>query len=160
MLRRLEAKDVPLMLEWMHDGDINRHFRYPFADMTAEKAMDFIEHSFNEENKHFAIADDNDEYLGTISLKNISKTGLSAEYAIVARKKAHGTGIAKKATMELLEYAFSELGLQKVYLNVLSDNAAARKLYEKCGFFLEREEKAAVNINGQYRDLSWYSKTI
>lgn len=156
MLRRLEKKDVPFMLEWMHDNGINCHFRYPFADMTAEKAIDFIEHSFSEENKHFAIVDDNDEYLGTISLKNISKTGLNAEYAIVTRKKAHGTGAAKKATMELLEYAFGELGLHRVYLNVLSDNIAARKLYEKCGFRLEREEKAAVMINREYRDLLWY----
>lgn len=156
MLRRLEKKDVPFMLEWMHDDDINCYFRYPFADMTAEKAIDFIEHSFDEKNKHFAIVDDNDEYLGTISLKNISKSKLNAEYAIVTRKKAHGTGAAKKATMELLEYAFAGLGLHRVYLNVLSDNIAAQRLYEKCGFLLEKKEKAAVGINGEYRDLLWY----
>lgn len=39
--------------------------------MTLEKVKKFIENSFNEENKHFAIVNSSDEYLGTISLKNI-----------------------------------------------------------------------------------------
>lgn len=157
MLRRLEEKDIPFMLEWMHDDLINCYFRYPFADMTPEKALDFIRHSFTEENQHFAIVDDFDEYLGTISLKNISTTDYNAEYAIVTRKKAHGTGIAQKATNEILQYAFHELKLHRIYLNVLSKNVTARKLYEKCGFLFEGEAKDAVRINGRYQSLMWYA---
>ena len=73
MLRRLEQKDAPLMLEWMHDETITCNFRYPFAKMTLEKAKNFIKYSFDEENQHFAITDDKDEYMGTISLKRISE---------------------------------------------------------------------------------------
>lgn len=157
MLRSLDPKDAPLMLEWMHDDTINCQFRYPFAEMTLEKAEDFIGHSFDDENRHFAIVDGNDEYLGTVSLKNISKADLNAEYSIVTRKKAHGTGIAARATMEILRYAFDEIGLHRVYLNVLSGNAAARRLYEKCGFVFEGEFKDALRIKGVYRNLSWYA---
>lgn len=157
MLRRLEVKDAPFMLEWMHDQTINCQFRYPFARMTLDKAKNFIKYSFDEENQHFAIVDDNDEYLGTISLKNISEKDHNAEYAIVTRQKAHGKGIAAKATTEILHYAFEDLGLHRIYLNVLSDNIEARKLYEACGFDLEGEFKEAVKIGGTYRNLAWYA---
>lgn len=156
MLRKLEEKDAPFMLEWMHDDTVNCNFRYPFKEMTLERVNDFIKNSFDENTKHFAIVNEEDEYLGTISLKNISQDDKNAEYAIVTRKKAQGTGVAKEATQEILKYAFRELGLHKVYLNVLEDNIKARKFYEKCGFEKEGTAKDAVRIAGEYKNLVWY----
>lgn len=48
MLRRLEEKDAVLMLEWMHDASVNCWYRYPFANVTLEKAKFFIKYSFDE----------------------------------------------------------------------------------------------------------------
>lgn len=156
MLRHLEEKDAPLMLEWMHDSEINCNFQADFAASTMESVLRFINNSFNDEHKNFAFVDENDEYLGTISLKNISHKNGNAEYAIVTRKKAQGTGAAMKATLEVLKYAFEELKLHKVYLNVLEENVRAQKLYEKCGFVHEGKAVDAVRINGEYRTLKWY----
>lgn len=156
MLRRLEEKDAPFMLEWMHDDTINSKFQYPFGEMTIEKVKAFIENSFDEENKHFAIVDENDEYLGTISLKHISQRDRNAEYAIVTRKKVQGTGVARQATHELMKYAFEELELHKIYLNVLVENTRARKFYEKCGFEQEGIAKETVKIHGKYESIVWY----
>lgn len=156
MLRRLEEKDAPLMLEWMHDSEIRRGFQTDFSAATLESAKHFIENSFNDESRNFAFVDENDEYLGTISLKHISYVNENAEYAIVARKKAHGTGAAKRATLELLRYAFEELRLHKVYLNVLEDNVRAQRLYENCGFVYEGTAVDAVKIGGVYKSLKWY----
>lgn len=156
MIRLLEEKDAPFMLEWMHDEAVNCYFQYPFKEMTIEKVKDFINNSFGEENRHFAIVDVNDEYLGTISLKNISYKNRNAEYAIVTRRKAQGTGAARKATQELLEYALEELHLHKIYLNVLEKNIRARKFYEKCGFVQEGIARDAVMIKDKYESLVWY----
>lgn len=156
MLRRLEKKDAPLMLEWMHDSEINCNFQADFASASLESVLDFIKDSFDDENQNFAFVDKNDEYLGTISLKHISYKNQNAEYAIVARKKAHGTGAAVQATQELLKYAFEQLKLHKVYLNVLEDNVRAQKLYEKCGFMYEGTSPDAVFINGEFKALKWY----
>ena len=156
MLRHLEEKDVPFMLEWMHDNEINCNFQTDFASSTMDSVLNFIKNSFDEKNQNFAIADENDEYLGTISLKNVSYKNSNAEYAIVMRKKAQGTGAAMAATQELLKYAFEELKFHKLYLNVLEENVRAQKLYEKCGFVYEGTAVDAVIINGQYRTLKWY----
>lgn len=156
MLRRLEEKDAPLMLEWMHDSEINCNFQADFASSTMESVKSFINDSFNDESQNFAFVDEKDEYLGTISLKHISHINSNAEYAIVTRKKAQGTGAAMKATQELLQYAFEELKLHKVYLNVLEENVRAQRLYEKCGFVYEGSAVDAVKIDGEYRTLKWY----
>ena len=156
MLRKLEEKDAPFMLEWMHDEEITAGFQRPFSKATIESVLHFIQNSFNEENQNFAFVNSKDEYLGTISLKHISHVNDKAEYAVVTRKCAQGTGAAKKATEELLTYAFTELNLHKVYLSVLEENIRAQKFYEKCGFLREGLEVDAVKINGKYHNHIWY----
>lgn len=157
MLRKLEEKDVDFMLEWMHDEDINCNFRFDAASMTKEKAISFIHNSFSAETQNFAFVDKNDEYMGTISLKHISEEDRNAEYAIVSRKCAQGTGLAYQATMELLEYAFEKLKLHKVYLNVLEENVRAIRFYEKCGFSYEGTARDHLVIHGKYRTWKWYA---
>ncbi len=157
MLRRLEEKDAPYMLEWMHDDTVNCWFRYPFADITMEKAIFFIRYSFDEENQHFAITDKKDEYLGTVSLKHISEKDHNAEFVVASRKMAQGTGFVEHAITEVLRYAFIDLGLHRVYLKVLADNIAARKLYENCGFDLEGEFQDAIRLHDKYHNVAWYA---
>lgn len=157
MLRKLEEKDVDFMLEWMHDEAVNKNFRFDFASMTREKALEFIAGSFTEETQNFAFVNENDEYMGTISLKHISKEDKNAEYAVVTRKAAQGTGLAARATEEILTYAFENLGLHRVYLNVLEENGRANHFYQKMGFVYEGMSKEHLCIHGEYKNLNWYA---
>ena len=100
--------------------------------------------------------DDKDEYLGTISLKNMDLDSLTAEYAITTRKKARGKGVGFTATGILLKKAFKEYGLHRVYLNVFSDNAAAIKMYERCGFHFEGEFRDHIKRDGEYVNWKWF----
>lgn len=155
-LRALRESDAPLMLEWMQTPDIACFFRFDAAAMTEASCRTFIESANREQHsRHYAIADEADEYLGTISLKDID--GDSAEYAISTRKKAHGTGAAAQATELLFEIAFRELCLQRVFLNVLTENLRANAFYRKTGFSYERTENDAVEIRGVRKDLNWYA---
>ena len=154
-LRELKIKDAPLMLEWIKDPQINRFFRFDAFSMNLHDCINYIESADSDPRTiHFAIVDDNDEYLGTISLKNIENG--EAEYAISTRRAVHGTGAALEATRQILRYAFEELGLNRVYLNVLVDNLRANAFYRKAGFVFWFKEEKAVVINDISRDLNWY----
>ena len=107
-LRKLRKEDAPFMLEWMHDKEIQEVFLQDFSKSTLESSERFIEGAQDlSGSAHFAICQEQDDtYLGTISLKNIDYGNKNAEYAISTRKIAQGTGIAAKATEELLKYVF------------------------------------------------------
>ena len=165
VLRSLELRDAPLMLEWMHDERVSGVFRFPAMEYTLNKVEEFIKNSkiVNELDKpsdiHYAITEDGGEYLGTISLKNIDYVNRNAEYAIVLRYSAQRKGIALEATKELLEMFFERLELHRLYLNVLSDNFSAVELYKKIGFIYEGQWKEHLFLNGKWRTLSWYAMT-
>lgn len=156
-LRKLEYKDIADILSWMHDDTINCFFANDFKNFTKENIKKFIDNSHNDPlNLHYACVDANDQYLGTVSLKNINQKNKNAEYAISFCKSSQGTGSAKFATQEILKIAFKDLGLERVYLNVLTENVRANCFYQKMGFVFEGEFKSHICINGVLKDLKWY----
>lgn len=161
MLRRLKIQDCEGMFEWMHDMEIAQCFRDNMSVKDWNDVLEFVKNSDNVvtdgASAHFAIVEDTDEYLGTISLKNINLKDKNAEYAISLRRTAWGRGIGQAATMEVLRLAFMEHGLERIYLNVLENNIKAIHLYEKCGFVLEGKFRHHLYRNGVYNDLRWYA---
>ena len=162
-LRLLELKDAEGMLEWMHDPNVNCYFRFDAANMTRKQVETFIKQSvINAEHRksyNLAIAEDDDTYLGTISLKNVDWDKKSAEYAISMRASAQGRGVATWATKEILRYAFETLDLHKVHLNVLLDNEKAVHVYEKCGFQYIGMCEQSVYIGKVCKQLKLYEIT-
>lgn len=160
-LRELNLRDAEGMLEWMHDPDIQLGFQTDMMTKTIDDVKAFIknvQYSLTEGNSmHFAIADEQEEYLGTISLKDISLRHKRAEYAVSLRRQAQGRGIASEATQQLLTLSFQKLGLEKVYLNVLSENIRAIHLYERCGFVYEGTARNHLYLRGEFKTLQWYS---
>lgn len=158
LLRPLENKDAPFILEWLKDEEVTRFFRFDTSNASIDSVLDFIADSKDRGvNQHFAITEaDGDQYLGTVSLKNIDNDSKSAEYAISLRKKAQGKGIGYTATVKILEHAFYNLGLERVYLNVLSDNTNAVDFYTKFGFVYEGEFLNHIKVRNQSHSLKWY----
>ena len=160
-LRKLEEKDADGMLEWMHDPEIQKEFRFNAERKDKDAVLRFIREADTDlvdgKDIHYAISNEDEEYLGTISLKNVDLANKNAEYAIGLRRMAQRQGIGTEATQQILEMAFEQYHLEKVYLNVLSDNERAIRLYERCGFVYEGEFRKHLFLRGEYKTLKWYS---
>lgn len=147
------------MLEWMHDDNVSTYLGKDFQHMTIENCRNFIREAQNDsKNLHYAIVDETDEYMGTISLKNIDRDNKRAEYAISCRTCAMGKGISKAATEELFQIAVRELGMEILYLNVYDYNIRAQKLYRKTGF--EQVEKPDFIQEEENPALLWFRKIL
>ena len=156
-LRELQIDDLGYMYEIINDQEVAKNFlftRYPFSK---EKLINFIKNSWEDTNNiHYAIVDQNNEYIGTISLKNINYLDKNAEYAIFVRREYWGQKYAYEATKTIIRYGFETLNLNKIYLNVLASNIRANRFYEKFGFIKEAVFREHVYIQGRYEDLNWF----
>lgn len=134
-LRKLCLKDVPFMYEWMQDKDVTKDLHINFSEKTLADCGAFIEKSWTDEtNLHLAIVDCADEYMGTVSLKNIDRTAGTAEFAIAVRKAAMGHGFAAAGMKEILRIGAEEIGLEKIYWCVRKENRRAIRFYDKNGY--------------------------
>lgn len=157
-LRRLELRDAEPMLEWMLEPGIYEKMQYDPKEQSIERCQEFIQTSWvDENNHHYAITNETQEYLGTVSLKNIDNKNKNAEFAIALHPKAMGKGISAMALQEIMEKAFDELKLHKVYLYVRSDNKRAIAFYEKNQLKYEGCFEEHLYVDGEYIDLYWYA---
>lgn len=146
------------MLEWMHDFSVVEFMQANFMEKTLEDCASFIDAAQSTaENLHMAIVDDNDIYMGTVSLKHIAED--TAEFAITVRKCAMGKGFANFGMREVLRIGFEDLGLAQIYWSVNPKSAQASRFYEKHGY--QKVDAARLKIKGDYteeqiRAYKWY----
>lgn len=156
-LRKLKIEDAPLMLAWMHDKSVVGDLRTDFSSKTLRDAENFIKASWDDtEDINLAIVSDEDEYMGTVSLKHIEDG--SAEFAITVRAEAMGHGYSWFGMEAIIEKAFNELGLESVYWCVSRKNTRAVRFYDKHNFHEVVDiPQRVLNRYGGIENLKWYS---
>ena len=157
-LRPLMEKDAPRMVAMMQDAGTTQYLQIGGPDYTLETALGFICIAADEsQNLHRAVVDAQDVYQGSVSLKHIDLQKREAEYAISMHPDAQGKGAAKAASAGILELA-RQLGLKRVYLNVLAENERANRFYQKFGFRYTHD--TTMNFHGEDKCLRWYEAII
>lgn len=158
-LRKLEIKDAPLMLEWMHNDKVVHNLNTNFSEKTINDCLEFIENSLMDKiNLNLAIASDNDEYMGTVSLKHIDRERNCAEFAITVRECAMGRGYSWFGMSEIMHIAFEKENLDFVYWCVSKSNQRACRFYDKHHFkeYLEVPDVLVNKYKNKFFDLKWY----
>lgn len=146
-LRKLKEKDAEFMLEWMHDVSVVEFLQIDFSSKTIDDCKKFIYNAANNvQNLHLAIVDNDDEYMGTVSLKHIKEN--SAEFAITVRKKAMKKGYAAEAMQHIIRIGVNELNLTNIYWCVSPKNIRAIKFYDKNMY--TRIDKKDINFEVEY----------
>lgn len=156
-LRKLELKDAPLMLAWMHDKSVVEKLRTNFSSKTKADCENFIKASWEDQNNiNLAVVSDSDEYMGTVSLKHIENG--TAEFAITVRAEAMGKGYSWFGMEAIIEKAFNEYGLESIYWCVSRANERAVRFYDKHNFHEALDIPATVlDRYLDMTDLKWYS---
>jgi RimJ/RimL family protein N-acetyltransferase len=91
-----------------------------------------------DDNLIFILESEQSVKLGQMSLYHINAEKKDAEFGRVIRSDADfQKGIMTKASKALLTWAFKELKLLEIYLEVFETNHRAKRLYKKLGFCAE-----------------------
>ena len=157
-LRKLEIKDAPYMLEWMHDKEVVKYMNVPFLDKEIRDCELFILDSMSDKkNLHLAIVDDLDRYMGTVSLKNIDHMKKRAEFAIVLRQCAMGKGYGGFAIKENIKIGLKDMALDNIYWYVSTENKRAIQFYKKMGYKEIKAVDKTLSVD-EYsnQSLKWY----
>ncbi|MDN6147003.1 MAG: GNAT family N-acetyltransferase, partial [Tetragenococcus koreensis] len=103
---------------------------------------------------YMIVHKETERLVGIVSLINMDYKNRSAECIIdIGAKDMWGKGIGSSAISLILEFAFLELNLHRVYLQVFSFNKKAIKLYEKMGFTHEGNQRQALYRMGTWHDI-------
>jgi len=136
----------------------NYEFFFDFHLATRDQELEWIArvgHDASQANFVMLSIEDGERAVGTISLTSIDRRSRHAEYGrLFVDPEFRKCGFAKRASELILQYAFDELNLRRIYLRVFSDNQRAIGLYRGLGFEEEGRLRQHVYKDGAYRDVT------
>ncbi|MBC1926066.1 GNAT family N-acetyltransferase [Listeria innocua] len=155
-LRSLSEEDATSFSKWSEDGDYLRGLDTDFAKPRNTEFYKNQIQSFEDSADmiQFGIYVPQDQLLiGFISLHSIEWNNQIASMAIgIGEAEYRKNGYGSEAIQLLLKYAFYELNLHKVELDVISNNDIAIFCYRKNGFATEGVAKEAIRRDNQRFD--------
>jgi RimJ/RimL family protein N-acetyltransferase len=135
-LRPLALEDAETSFHWRNDPEIWKYTKFNLSgQITLEMEQEWLLATLKQQDqKRYAIClKDTGAYIGNIQLLEVD--GEKAVFHLfIGETSCWGKGIGKEATRLLLDYAFYDLGLQRVDLEVNKDNIAAIRIYTSWGF--------------------------
>lgn len=131
--------DIQLRVKWL-----NTHQAVLYAidqpdHVTTEEAQEewFVdyEEKLEKETKKFFTICSNETKIGFMGLSNINKKiGNASVFILIGEDEYMGKGIGRQSMDYLINYAFIDMSLKTLYLQVEKTNFVAIHLYEKIGF--------------------------
>jgi ribosomal-protein-alanine N-acetyltransferase len=157
-LRAFEISDIELLNNWHNDHQINiltggrKHF------VSKEYDKKWLEDKMlnNVSQIYCAICCcENGKMIGYISLTGIDFVNRNAFWGgiIIGDTNARGKGYASKAAILLMNHAFFELGLLKVYGNWHAENKISISMARKIGFKQEGILRSHLFKNNVFHDV-------
>ena len=133
-IRPLKEEDAYTSFKWRNDQEVFKYTGNTYDhEITIENELEWIRKVIaNDNNYRCAILADG-VYVGNIYLDDIN-TSQAHYHIFIGNKDYWGKGIAKKASMLILQKAFTKPMMQSIKLRVRKENTSAYYLYKTLGF--------------------------
>lgn len=153
-IRLMEEKDIPYKVKWINNPDFRYtlNFDYPISEIGTKKWLHKV--AGDSTRKDFTVClKENDKPIGYGGFINIDFKNSKAEsYMGIGDLSCQGKGLATEIREVLLDYAFFELSLNKVYAFVWKENKPMISLNKKVGFKIEGLLRQDILSHGERRD--------
>ena len=158
-LRPARVDDVDAIMEWLNNPEVTRNFANMSKQITREQELAWLEWVLaSEHDRLFAVVDDEGRYLGNAGIHKIYWPARNGRLGLVlGAPEARGRGLGTTAMRLLVEKAFHEVGLHKVWLVHYRDNARMAHIAAKLGFTIEGTLRDEYFHDGHFHDMVRWS---
>ncbi|WP_059747583.1 GNAT family N-acetyltransferase [Staphylococcus haemolyticus] len=155
-LRALKKSDSNLILNWMKNEKLRYLIGtvYPITELEHENW--FQNRMLEKDNRMFVIDLDNEKSIGIVGFKNLDWVNRNSELFIyIGDEEYWGKGYGTQALELIIKFAFNNLNLHMLYLEVFSYNKNVTKTYERLGF-----KQDGILRQSKFQDGKYYDKII
>lgn len=155
ILREISLADTEDIIRWRNKRFVQERFIFQekFTREIHEKWMKEMVNTGLV--KQFIIIEkQNLRPVGTAYLRDIDKKNQKAEYGMfIGEEDAQGQGYGTESAKLLVDFAFSQLKLHKIFLRVFADNVSSIHSCINAGFIQEAVLKDDIRVDEVFKNL-------
>ena len=152
-LEPLSLDHLDGIMTWVNDPEVTFYFARLGRIITREEEAEMVKKLIASTTDVLFSIFENDEYVGQIGLSQIYWPSRNGRMGIMLCRDAWGRRIGRRAAHLLIEHAFTELSLHKIWLIVRSDNLKGRRIWSSIGFREEGQLRDEYFVKGTYHDM-------
>ena len=143
---KLSKKLVNDYLDMVNDVEVQRFISHKRKIYSLDGELEWIKSKLEENAIIFSMIEKKtNEFIGNIEIMKINDN--IGEIGIAITPKKQDKHFGQEAIKRLIEYAFNELNLEGLELNVYDFNPRGIKCYEKVGFVIDGQGKTKEDIH-------------
>ncbi|MBI3966003.1 MAG: GNAT family N-acetyltransferase [Chloroflexi bacterium] len=152
VLRDVRREDADVMSRWPRFVEPELQWANVTLRTPGEKEAWYRHEQSDWSRLRLAITNEDGELIGLMGLRDVDRRGGTATLGIRMSANHVGTGYGTDAITALLGYAFTEMQLLRVNLDVAANNPRAQRCYVKCGFSVTGRHRGFDNV--EYIDMA------
>jgi len=147
--------DLAALLPFFQDLSTLRYYLPTTVRPFNLEQLDLLLSDWNDGQSNFVFAiRHKGEICGLVNLDGLDFPNSHAEIGIaITNKLQRGQGFASEALQLLLDFAFGELNLQRIWCRIISGNDPSVRLFTRTGFVQEGVLRQHVRRSGAFRDM-------
>jgi RimJ/RimL family protein N-acetyltransferase len=159
-LRAIEESDLKQLLVWRNNPSFRRYFR-EYRELNYCQQLDWFDKKVNNDSctKMFSIVDVESNYLlGACGLCYIDWVNRTADFSIyIGHEDIYiDTTYAHDAAKLLINYAYGELALNRLWSEIYSFDSQKNEFFQKLGFTLEGVHRQTHWADSQWVDSMFF----
>lgn len=151
--RKIREVDLETIMDWRMRPDITK-FMYTDPKLTIEGQRKWFEKISNEEDTFYRIFEVEGTAVGLVSLVDWDKdNSIIHTGGYIAEKEGRTLQNIIDMNMNLYDYIFSVLGINKAAIEIMDNNISQVQWMKRIGAVQEGTARQAIKKNGVYYDL-------
>jgi len=137
----ISLSEIKMILNWRNNENI-RKWMYTQDEISLQDHLSFIESLKIAKDKLYFLVKKNSENIGVVNFTNLNKNDIY--FGLYANPTTKLLGVGRILERISIDFAFNELKVKKLKLEVFEDNIQVRNLHKKYKF-KETKEKFVNN---------------
>lgn len=154
-VKLLKLSDIDYVMTWVNDPEVIKNLQHFDKKFSRKEELKFLNKILKSKNDFiFSIFRKSDgNYIGQGAINQIIWENKLGRLSLIIKRMHWGKGYAQQVISLLLEFAFSKLGLHKVWLMTYASNKRGVHIYKKLGFKKEGFLREEYFWRGRYHDI-------
>ena len=153
-LRPLSLDDLDNLMTWINDPEVTKNLAKFNQEITRKQEREFLESMLvSEKDKVFLIENEKQEYIGQIAINNIYWPAKNGRLGLIIKKEHQNKGYAMLSIRNILEIAFNDLELNKIWAIFYTTNTKMKHITDNFFFKQEGLLRQEYFHNEKYHDM-------